>query len=102
MARSPMTAGQVVFVVVGLVGLIAAFIAFLLLEGYEDRVASTVFAFTVLPVAYGAWRLGRFVFPPKRITVEHCGNCGYDVRGCTEVCCPRCGTPFEGKTMGAD
>ncbi len=58
--RAPMSAGQIVLVLLGIVGFFV--VAFLVPD--EGDVDLALIAF--MPVVFGCWWLGRLLFPPKR------------------------------------
>ena len=89
MGRSPMSAGQAVFVISGLVG---AFVIIFGLFDIDDVENYEILFYPIAPVVmYGIWSAGRWLFPHKKIGNECCANCGHDLAGNEACACPPCG-----------
>ncbi|MCH9034775.1 MAG: hypothetical protein IID42_09760, partial [Planctomycetes bacterium] len=93
MQRAAMTAGQTVFVLLGLIGM---FVAIFLLVDVDDKDRTfTEFDALLLvcpfPVLYGLWWVGRLLFPPERVGDKRCAKCGYDLTDNDSGACPECG-----------
>jgi len=91
MRQLPMTAGQIVCVCLGVAFSVATTFYLVFALRVHELLAFGIF----LPMTYGAWWIGRFLFPAKREPGQFCVNCGFDLRACTEPRCPECNTPFD-------
>jgi transcription elongation factor Elf1 len=93
MRRTPMTTGQTVFV---LLGLVVFFVVGVVLFDIGDlerwgTAGELVVAAFFLPIIYGLWWAGRSLFPPERIDENRCTHCDYDLTGNESGVCPECG-----------